>query len=78
MARPLRIQFPGAVYLAIARGSERKPIIRDGDDRQKRLDWLQRAIETYGWRLFGFVLMTNHLFLQTPEANLAAGMPYCH
>ena len=51
MARPLRIQFPGAVYHVISRGNERKPIVRDDDDRKKRLDWLQRAVETYGWHL---------------------------
>ena len=78
MARPLRIQFPGAVYHVISRGNERKPIVRDDDDREKRLDWLQRAVETYGWHLFAFVLMTNHehLFLKTPEPNLSAGMQY--
>ena len=76
--RPLRIQFPGAVYHVIARGNERKPIVRDDDDREKRVDWLQRAVETYGWHLFAFVLMTNHehLFLKTPEPNLSAGMQY--
>jgi REP element-mobilizing transposase RayT len=78
MARPLRIQFPGAVYHVISRGNERKPIVRDDDDREKRVDWLQRAVETYGWHLFAFVLMTNHehLFLKTPEPNLSAGMQY--
>ena len=36
------------------------------------------AVETYGWHLFAFVLMTNHehLFLTTPEPNLSAGMQY--
>ena len=78
MARPLRIQFAGALYHVMSRGNERKPIVRDDLDRQKRLDWLRRAVETYGWRLHAFVLMTNHehLFLATPEANLSAGMQY--
>ena len=78
LARPLRIQFPGAVYHVISRGNERKPIVRDDDDRENRADWLQCAVETYGWHLFAFVLMTNHehLFLKTPEPNLSAGMQY--
>ena len=78
MARPLRIQFPGAVYHVISRGNERKPIVRDDADREKRLDWLRRTVETYGWHLHAFTLMTNHehLFVQTPEANLSAGMQY--
>ncbi len=78
MARPLRIQYPGAVYHVISRGNERKRIVRDDRDREKRLDWLRRAVETYGWQLHSFVLMDNHehLFLETPLANLAAGMQY--
>lgn len=76
MARPLRIEFAGALYHVISRGNERKPIVRDDADREKRLDWLRRTVETCGWRLHAFVLMTNHehLFLETPEPNLSAGM----
>lgn len=78
MARPLRVEFAGALYHVISRGNERKPIVRDDADREKRLDWLRRTVETYGWRLHAFVLMTNHehLFVQTPEPNLSAGMQY--
>jgi REP element-mobilizing transposase RayT len=78
MARPLRIEFPGALYHVISRGNERRDIVRDDADRQKRLDWLRRTVEVYGWRLHAFVLMDNHdhLFVETPEANLSAGMHY--
>ena len=78
MARPLRIQFAGALYHVMSRGNERRPIVRDDVDRHKRLDWLRRTVETYGWRLHAFALMTNHehLFVETPEANLSAGMQY--
>lgn len=78
MARPLRIEFPGALYHVISRGNERQSIVRDDADRQKRLDWLRRSVEVYGWRLHAFVLMSNHdhLFVETPEANLSAGMQH--
>jgi len=78
MARPLRIQFAGALYHVISRGNRRGPIVRDKVDRQKRLDWLRRTVQTYGWRLHAFVQLGNHehLFVETPEANLAAGMQY--
>jgi putative transposase len=33
MARPLRVQFSGALYHVTARGNERKPIFRDERDR---------------------------------------------
>ncbi len=78
MARPLRIEFPGALYHVMSRGNERRVIVRDDDDRRKGLDWLRRTVETYGWRLHAFVLMNNHdhLFVETPEANLSAGMQH--
>jgi REP element-mobilizing transposase RayT len=78
MARPLRIEFAGALYHVMSRGNERRAVVRDDADRQKRLDWLERTVETYGWRLHAFALLTNHehLFVETPEANLSAGMQF--
>lgn len=76
MSRPLRIEFPHALYHVISRGNNRGDIVWDDADRQKRLEWLGRAVEQYGWKLHAFCLMTNHehLFVQTPEPNLSAGM----
>ncbi len=78
MARPLRIEFEGALYHVMSRGNERRAIVRDDVDREQRLDWLRRTVESYGWNLHAFCLMTNHdhLFLDTPHANLAAGMQF--
>ena len=47
----------------------------DDADREKRLHWLERAVEMYGWRLHAFVLMPNHehLFVETPSEHLSAG-----
>ena len=71
----MRIQFAGALYHVMSQGNQRRPIVRDDIDRRKRLDWLRRAAEIYRWRLHAFALMTNHehLFVETPEANLLAG-----
>lgn len=78
MSRPLRIQFPGALYHVTSRGNERKAIFADDHDRKRRLDWLSRAVATYGLNLHAFVLMDNHdhLFVETPQPNLAAAMHY--
>ncbi len=78
MARPLRIEYAGALYHVISRGNEQRPIVTNDVDRHRRLDWLRRTVETYGWRLHAFVLMDNHehLFVETPEPNLSAGMQY--
>ena len=78
MARPLRIEFPGALYHVMSRGNERRPIVKDDRDRARRLEWLRRTVETYRWRLHAFVLINNHdhLFVEIAEPNLSAGMQH--
>ena len=75
MARPLRIEFPGALYHITSRGNERRPIFSDDVDRTMFLTLLGRAVKRFGWSLTASVLMTNHfhLVVQTPEANLSRG-----
>ena len=78
MARPLRIQFSGALYHVVSRGNERRGIVRDDKDRERRVEWLQRTVEKHGWRLHAFVLLParEHLFFETPQANLSTGMHF--
>jgi REP element-mobilizing transposase RayT len=78
MARSIRIEYPGAFYHVMARGNRREEIFRDERDRQLFLRTLGEACTRSGWRVHGWVLMTNHyhLFLETPEANLVAGMQW--
>jgi REP element-mobilizing transposase RayT len=76
MARPLRIQYPGAYYHVTCRGNERRAIFRDDADRRQFLELLSLSLETYGVTLYVYVLMTNHfhLVLCTPKGNLSAFM----
>lgn len=76
MARPLRIQFPEAIYHVTSRGHERSPIVSDAADRDRWQATLARTVDRFRWRLFAYALLDNHfhLFVQTPEANLAEGM----
>ena len=76
MARPLRVEFPGAVYHVTARGDGRTAIFRDDEDRAKFLDILRRTVELRGWICHAYCLMGNHyhLVIETPEANLSRGM----
>ena len=76
MARPLRIEFPGAVYHVTSRGNERRPIFRSDHDRRAFLGFLARAVKRFGWSVTAWVLMRNHyhLVIQTPEPNLSRGM----
>jgi len=78
MARPLRIEFADALYHVMSRGNDRRAIVRDDADGQRRCEWLARTVEVYDWRLHAFCLMRNHehLFVETPEPNLSAGMQH--
>jgi REP element-mobilizing transposase RayT len=76
MARPLRIQFAGALYHVTARGNARQAIFRDDDDRAAFIDNLGRACERYSWRIWAWCLMDKHfhLLLETAQATLSRGM----
>jgi REP element-mobilizing transposase RayT len=76
MARPLRIEYPGAVYHVTARGNARQPIFRDDQDRERFLGTLDHVMARYGWRCHAYCLMTNHyhLLIETPNPTLARGM----
>ena len=78
MARPLRIEFPGALYHVTSRGNERRPIFRTSGDRNAFLEFLGTATRRFGWSVTAYVVMTNHfhLVLQTPAPNLSRGMQW--
>ena len=73
MSRPLRIEYPNAVYHVTSRGNERKRIVRDNEDRRKFIQVLKDMIEQYQVLCHAWVLMDNHyhLLLETPQANLS-------
>ena len=76
MARPLRIEYDGALYLITSRGNERKAIFRDDEDRVNFLDALQKVNERFNWICHAYCLMNNHyhLLIETPDGNLSKGM----
>lgn len=76
MARPLRIEYPGAYYHVTSRGNKRKAIFRDETDQEKFLDLLGRAVTDFQLRLHGYVLMSNHyhLLVETPKGGLNRAM----
>ncbi len=73
MARPLRIEFPGAWYHYTCRGNERNRIFKDDTDRKEFLNILKDSLKKYATQLHGYVLMDNHfhLILHTPSGNLS-------
>lgn len=76
MARPLRIQYPGAVYHLTSRGNARQPIYLREDDRQRFCRLLAHVTTRYRWRCHAYCLMDNHyhLLVETLDATLAVGM----
>lgn len=73
MARQVRIEYEGAFYHVIARGNERRPIVRDDDDRSAFVALLAESLGIASARLHAFCLMDNHyhLLVETPLANLS-------
>jgi len=76
VARPLRLEFAGALYHLTARGNARGDIFSDDEDRQLFLELLGKEISQQGWRCYAYCLMGNHyhLLIETPQPNLVAGM----
>jgi REP element-mobilizing transposase RayT len=76
MARPLRIEYPGAVYHVTARGNARADIYLDEADRASFLDVYAHVSQRFNWRCHAYCLMTNHyhFVIETPEGNLSKGM----
>ncbi len=76
MARPLRIEYPGAFYHVISRGNERKSIFRGVSDYELFLETLRDASERFDVLIHAYCLMPNHLHLliQTKDANLSLFM----
>ena len=79
MARPPRLEFPGAVYHVTARGNERRAVFRDDKDREEYLVRVIRYRERFSFQLLAYCLMTNHVHLAlrtgpVPLSRIMAGL----
>ena len=75
MARPLRIEFDGALYHVTSRGNERKLIFKDDIDRKLFLDTLARVNDRFHWICHADSLMNNHYHLVIePRMLILKGM----
>jgi REP element-mobilizing transposase RayT len=66
------------MYHLMSRGNRRQPIYLDDVDRQDFLKTLAEACQKTGWEVHAYCLMSNHyhLVVETPNANLVAGMAW--
>lgn len=76
MARPLRIEHPGALYYVTSRGNSQSNIFITDTDRSSFLEILESAINRFNWICHSYCLMDNHyhLLIETPKGNLSRGM----
>jgi REP element-mobilizing transposase RayT len=76
MARPLRIEFAGALYHVTSRGDGQEAIYLDDVDREAFDAALGEVCERFNWAVHAACQMTNHyhLLIETPDGNLSAGM----
>ena len=78
MARPLRIEFSGALYHLTSRGNDRQPIYLHDDDRISFLELLEHTCDRYAWLCHAYCLMDNHyhLLVETRQPTLSKGMKF--
>ena len=76
MARPLRLEFPNALYHITSRGDRRERIYDDDEDRVIFLDQLGQVVSNFNWLCHSYCLMDNHyhLIIETLDSNLSKGM----
>ncbi len=76
MARPLRLEFEGAIYHICARGVAREKIFACDDDKAAFLKIMGKVFDRFHWLCYAYCLMDNHyhLVIETREANLSKGM----
>jgi len=78
MTRPLRVEYPDAYYHVINRGNYQEKIFINDRDKEKFLEYLEKAAERFSIIIHSYCLMSNHyhLLIQTPDSNLSLAMQW--
>ena len=76
MARPIRLEYAGAIYHVTSRGDRLEDIYDSGADRECFIKTLGDVCKRFNWVCHAYCLMSNHyhLLIETPDANLSKGM----
>ena len=83
MARKPRIEYEGAFYHVITRGNRRESIFKDKKDFLKYLEILSNYKKRYQFRIYSYVLMSNHIHLlmetgKTSLSKIQQGINQCY
>jgi REP element-mobilizing transposase RayT len=78
MARPLRIEYPGAFYHVMNRGNAGEDLFKTKRDGEKFVEYLEKASERFSIKIHVYCLMRNHyhLLVETPDANLSKAIQW--
>ncbi len=73
MTRPLRPEYPKALYYVCSAGNRGQSVFQSRDDANIWIELLQWVCERFGCCCFGYCLMPTeyHLIIKTPEPNLS-------
>ena len=76
MARPIRIEYAGALYHVTSRGDRREDIYLNDADRTDWLEVLGQTCKRFNWVVHAYCQMSNHyhLLVETVDGNLSKGM----
>lgn len=76
MARPLRLEFPGALYHITSRSDGGEDVFVDEGDRRVFFDIFAAVCRRFNWSVHAYCLMSDHyhLLVETPDSNLSKGM----
>lgn len=76
MARPHRIEFPGALYLVTSKGTGELPVFQSDEDRFSFLNIFKQTVKRFNWRCHAYCLMDDHyhIVIETVDGRLAIGM----
>ncbi len=76
MARPLRIEYPGAWYHVMNRGRRREKIFTDSKDYELFIETLKEAVKMWNLSVSAYCLMPNHyhILVHTPFGNISRCM----
>ena len=70
MPRPLRVEYPGAIYHLMSRGDHREAVYRDDHARRTFVSTLGEACVKTRWRIHAYCLMCNHFLAKTKDCRL--------
>ncbi|HEV8657450.1 MAG TPA: transposase [Thermoanaerobaculia bacterium] len=78
MSRPLRLEYPGALFHVTHRGNEKRRIFFDDRDRRHFLELLGDTVRRFGWIVTAYALMPNHYHavIELTDTTLSRGMQW--